>query len=312
MRVVVLTGGTGGVKLLMGLRFLVPETEIAVIVNTADNMYWNGLYVCPDVDTVVYALSGQLDLDKMWGVRNDTFNFIHQAQILGLEKTWFKIGDRDLAMHILRTYLMSRGYSLSSVVKYVCARLNIRARVIPMTDNHVETHVLTEMGDLHIQEFLVLHEAKLEPLGVKYVGIEQAEACPEAIHVLEKADLVIIGPSSPPVSILPIIYTRPIGEVLENIDAPRVAVSPLVGDRPVLGITDKFLKAIGCEPTVVGVAKLYRKYVTHMIIDKSDNCAVDKLRELGLVPITADIVMRDMEDAKRLAETILSIVHYCK
>ncbi len=303
-----LTGGTGGVKLLMGLRLLVPEEEITVIVNTADNMYWNGLYVCPDVDTVIYALSGQLDLRRMWGIHEDTFNFMHQAELLGLEKTWFRVGDRDLAMHVLRTHLMSQGYSLSSITRLVCARLGVRAQVIPMTNSHVETHVLTEIGDLHIQEFLVRHEAKLEPLGVRYEGIEHAEACPEAVYALEHADLIIVGPSSPPASILPILYTRPIGEVLESINVPRIAVSPLVGDRPIIGITDKLLKAIGQEPSLVGIAKLYRRYITHIVIDRSDAAAADRLRSLGMKPVLADIVMKSVEDAKRLAEVILSVV----
>jgi len=297
------------VKLLLGLVNVVPSHEIGVIVNTGDNMYWNGLYICPDVDSVIYALSGHLDLDRMWGIKGDTFNFMKQAQILGLEDTWFNIGDRDLAMHILRTYLMSRGYRLTEVIRYVASRLQISTQVLPMTDQHVETHILTEVGDLHIQEFLVKYGAQLEPLGINYVNIEHVSAPPEVVNLL-KSDLklVIIGPSSPPVSILPILRTKPIGELLEKLDVPRVAVSPIVKGRPVHGLTDKLLRVLGVEPSVVGVAEMYRKYITHMVIDRRDAEYANEIKKLGIDVIVTDIVMQSVEESIRLAKTIIEKV----
>ncbi len=296
-------------KLLLGLVNVVPSHEIGVIVNTGDNMYWNGLYICPDVDSVIYALSGHLDLDRMWGIKGDTFNFMKQAQILGLEDTWFNIGDRDLAMHILRTYLMSRGYRLTEVIRYVASRLQISTQVLPMTDQHVETHILTEVGDLHIQEFLVKYGAQLEPLGINYVNIEHVSAPPEVVNLL-KSDLklVIIGPSSPPVSILPILRTKPIGELLEKLDVPRVAVSPIVKGRPVHGLTDKLLRVLGVEPSVVGVAEMYRKYITHMVIDRRDAEYANEIKKLGIDVIVTDIVMQSVEESIRLAKTIIEKV----
>jgi len=306
LRITILTGGTGGVKLLLGLRHVVHEENINVIVNTGDDYLWNGLYVSPDVDTVIYALSDMLDLSKMWGVRDDTFNFLSQAEVLGLEKTWFKIGDRDLAMHILRTYLMSKGYKLSDICRYVCRRLRIHANVIPMTDDRVETHVLTDIGDLHIQEFLIKYRGEVEPLAVHYVGIEKARACREAIRALEKADIVIVGPSSPPVSILPILEVEPIGEVMRSIDKPKIAVMPMIGSRPIAGLTDKFLRAVGVEGSSLGVVKLYEKYgITHVVCDPEDRELVEYCNRRGTRTIVTNIVMNNIEDSIRLARTIL-------
>jgi len=294
---------------LMGLIHLLPQRNISVIVNTADNFVWNDLYVAPDIDSVVYALSGLLDTDKMWGVKNDTFNFLAQAKLLGLENTWFNIGDRDLAMHILRTYLMRRGYTLTDVTRYVCRRLGIEAEVLPMTDAHVETHVLTELGDLHLQEFLVKHGAKLRPLALRFVGIESAEATRHVLKALQEADLILIGPSSPPVSILPILRTRPIGDVLKKLDKPKIAVSPLVGSRPLKGLTDRFLEVLGYRGDVLGVAELYAEYgITHMVLHPEDERYVQDIRKLSIDVLLEDIIIRNVEDAIRLGKRILEVV----
>jgi len=306
LKVTVLTGGTGGVKFLLGLKHVVSEDNISIIVNTGDDYIWNGLYVSPDVDTVVYALSDILDISKMWGIKDDTFNFLQQCEILGLGDTWFKIGDKDLAMHVLRTYLMSKGYKLGDVCKYVCKRLGVRAEVIPMTDDRVETRILTEIGDLHIQEFLVKYCRELEPLAIRYVGIENAKARKEAIRALEKSDIVIIGPSSPPVSILPILETEPIGDVVRGLEKPKIAIMPMVRDRPIMGLTDKLLKAIGVEGSTLGVVKLYEKYgITHVVCDPEDNELIEYCKKRNINIICTNIIMRSVEDSIRLAESIL-------
>ncbi len=309
MKIALLTGGTGGVKLLLGLCKVLDPHNLKIIVNTGDNFTWNGLYIAPDVDTVVYALAGMLDLSKMWGVCGDTFHFLVQAEILGLESTWFRIGDKDLAMHVLRTHLMKRGYTLSQVTRYVCERLRVLAEVIPMTDAHVETHVLTEIGDLHIQEFLVKYSRSLTPLGITIRGVEEAEATREAINAIKSSDAVVLGPSSPPVSILPILSTRPIGDLLRRLDGPKIAISPLIGSRPVSGVTDKLLRALGYRGDVTGVAELYSKYgVTHMVVhkdEKEDN--IELIRGLGMEVIKENIVMESLDQAAKLAERVLKL-----
>ncbi len=306
LKVTVLTGGTGGVKFLIGLKEVIDEGNISVIVNTGDDYLWNGLHVSPDVDTVIYAFSNMLDLSKMWGVKDDTFNFLRQSELLGLRDTWFKIGDRDLAMHVLRTYLMSRGYKLGDVCKYVCKRLNIRARVIPMTDDKVETRILTEVGDLHIQEFLIKYEGSLEPLAIRYVGIESARAREEAIRALETSDLVIIGPSSPPVSILPILKTEPIGDVIRDLEKPKIVIMPMIRDRPIMGMTDKLLRAIGVEGSTIGIVKLYEKYnITHVVCDPRDSELIEYCKRRNINIVKTDIIMRSVEDSIKLAEIVL-------
>ncbi len=305
--IALLTGGTGGVKLLLGLYRIVNPDKLSVIVNTADNFVWNELYVAPDIDTVVYALADLLDLDKMWGIREDTFNFLNQARVLGLRDTWFNIGDRDLAMHILRTYLMRRGYTLTQITKYVLERLRIPVNVLPMTDMHVETHILTELGDLHIQEFLIKYSASLKPLGIVIVGIEHAKATHQVIRALEESDIIVIGPSSPPVSIFPILRTEPIGNLLRKLDKPKVAVSPMIGSRPVRGITDKLLEALGYRGDVIGVAELYSEYgVTHMVVHETESeDTINNIRKLGLNVVRENIIMKSINDSVRLARKIL-------
>jgi len=311
VKIVLLTGGTGGVKLLLGLRKIVDPHNLTVIVNTADNYVWNDLYVAPDVDTVVYALAELLDLSKMWGIRGDTFNFLSQAKILGLRDTWFNIGDRDLAMHVVRTYLMRRGYTLTQVTQYVCRRLGIQAKVLPMTDMHVETHILTEIGDLHIQEFLVKHEAKLRPLGITIIGIDRAEATEHVVQELKTADIVIIGPSSPPVSIYPILETKPIGDLIRKLDKPKIAISPMIGSKPIQGLTNLLLEALGYRGDVVGVVELYSKYnITHFVVhvDESD-VNVGEIRKLGIEVLRENIVLNSVDDSIHLVERILSYLN---
>ncbi len=307
VKIALLTGGTGGVRFLLGLRNVVDEENINIIVNTGDDYMWNGLHVSPDIDTVIYALSGILDLSKMWGVKDDTFNFLRQGELLGLRDTWFRIGDKDLAMHVLRTYMLKIGYTLEDFCRYVCERLRIRSKVIPMTNDRVETHILTEIGDLHIQEFLVKYNASLRPLAVLYRGVENAQASRSAVRSLEDSEIIIIGPSSPPVSILPILYTKPIGEIVREVDKPKIAIMPMIGSRPISGITDKLLEAIGVEGSSIGIAKLYyEKYnITHVVCDSKDIELIEYCRKKNIRTLATDITIRTVQDAEKLAKTIL-------
>ncbi len=307
MKVTLLTGGTGGVKLLLGLVEVLGINNVYIIVNTGDDFEWNGLYISPDLDTVIYALSGMLDLDKMWGIREDTFNFLNQAKILGLEDTWFNIGDRDLAMHILRTYLLKKGYKLSNICDYVCTRLGIPTNISPMTDCRVRTMILTEIGELNIQEFVVKYCKSLKPISIRFEGIENAYACIKAIKFLEKSDIVIIGPSSPPVSILPILYTNPIGDIIRKLNKPKICVLPMIGNRPISGVTDKLMEAIGYEGSSKGILELYSKFnITHIVCDFSDKDVIEYAYERKINVIIDNIVMKDKKDCIRLAEKILN------
>ncbi|RLF19108.1 MAG: 2-phospho-L-lactate transferase, partial [Thermoprotei archaeon] len=170
MKLVVLSGGTGTPKLIEGLRRILDDKEITVIVNVADNFWWNGLYVAPDVDTVLYLFANLLDTEKYWGIIGDTFNFLQQAKVYGIEMDWFNIGDKDLAVHLVRTMLLKKGYTLTQVTKYLAKRLDISAHILPATDDHIETYVLTNLGNLHIQEFLVKYRFQPEVYGITFPG----------------------------------------------------------------------------------------------------------------------------------------------
>ncbi len=307
MKIALLTGGTGGVKVLLGLLEVVPLEDLYVIVNTGDDFIWNGLYISPDLDSVIYALTGMLDLDKMWGIRDDTFNFLKQAELFGLENTWFKIGDKDLVIHVLRTSLLRKGYKLSDFCDYVCSRFKLPPNITPMTDHKVRTMILTELGELNIQEFLVKYSKKLTPIAIRYRGIENAKATSKAIYFLQKCDIIIIGPSSPPVSILPILKVKPIGKLLRSLNKPKICILPMIKDRPISGITDKLLRALGYEGKSIDVVKIYEKYgITHVVCDKSDDEVVQYLEKSNIKTIVTNIVINSVEDSKRLIEKIIN------
>jgi len=315
VKLVVLSGGTGTPKLLEGLRHVVPEEDITVVVNVADNFWWNDLYIAPDVDTVLYLFANILDTGKYWGIKEDTFNFLQQAKQYGLDWTWFNIGDRDLATHITRTLLMKRGYTLTQVTKYLASKLRIRATVLPATDNHVETYVLTNIGNLHIQEYLVKYRMEPEVHGITFLGLEKAKVTRDVITALEQADAIIIGPSNTVNSILPILKVQGLGEKIKELrgEVPVVAISPIVGNRPFSGPLHKFLKAIGYEPSSYSVAEILRDYVDAMVVDVRDREVGERIsKELEIYVITSNIVMTDLKSKIKLAREVVKIIESMK
>ncbi len=302
--ITVLSAGTGTPKFLIGLRKVVPDEEITVVVNTADDFVWNGLYVSPDLDTVTYLFADMLDTSRFWGVRGDTFNFLEQCKALGMRRLWFKIGDRDLATHVLRTYLMRRGFRLHEVTKYICSKLNVRANVMPMTNDRVRTYVLTDRGPLHIQEFVVKHRMRLEVYGITFKNLGKARPVP-GIEVVRRSKAVIIGPSNPVNGIGPILGVRGIREMIRELKVPKVLISPLVEDRPVSGVADKFMRILGYEPSILGLYEMFKDLITHIVIDVRDRKYVEVLRERNVEVIVTNIVMRSEDDSQRLAEDVL-------
>ncbi len=305
--IVFLSGGTGTPKLIEGFREIVSDNEIAVIVNTADDIYWNGLYVSPDLDTIIYLFADFLDKEKYWGLKSDTFNFLSQARKYGLEKTWFNIGDKDLAIHVIRTHLLNKGLSLTDFTKYITKKLGIKAHIYPMCNEHVETFVETVDGRvLNVQEYLVKYRFEPRVRRVFFKGIERAKATQEILQTILKAKVIIIGPSNPINSIGPILKVKGILQALKEAKAPVIAVSPIIGNKPVSGPADKFMRAHGFEPTPLGVAKYYKEIIDGLVIDIADKDIKPIIEDkFKIKVITAKTLMATLKDKVELARKIM-------
>lgn len=305
--ITLLTGGTGGLKLLKGFLDVLPQEEIAVIVNTGDDIELHGLYISPDLDSTVYLVAGLLDEEKFWGVRGDTFNCLEMMSRYGLP-SWFALGDRDLATHIWRTYLLRSGFQLSDVVKLMCDKLNVKTRILPMTNDKVQTYINTNLGLLSLQEFWVKHKGQPDVFGVEYRGAEDASAPPEVIDALRGSEAVIIGPSNPITSIAPILSIREIRETLKSIHCKKVAISPIIGGEAVSGPAAKLMRSLGFEVSPLGVARLYKGIADVLVFDRKDASLAEAVRATGVLPYITDILMINDKDSRRLALEIMRLV----
>lgn len=275
--ITVLTGGTGGAKFVDGLRYVVPPEELTLIVNTGDDMLWWGLHVSPDIDSVVYMLSGKLSPERGWGVEQDTFFCLKtMGEMHG--PAWFTVGDRDLAMHLLRTMLMAEGKTLSEATTEIARRLGIQSRVLPMTDSCVETRVLTSVGELSFQEYFVQRRYQDEAKQVRFAGAAQAVAAPGVIEAIRHAEFVVLAPSNPVTSIGPILAVPGVREALRKTKAEIAAVSPIVDGSAVTGPAGALLSSQGFAVSVAGVADYYRDFLDLLVVDTRDTAAAADLR----------------------------------
>lgn len=306
MRIVVLAGGVGGSKFLWGLVQEMDPEEVTAIVNTGDDIELHGLRICPDLDIVTYTLAGVVDTEKGWGVAADTFACLGMLSKYGLP-SWFNLGDRDLATHIFRTQALRQGRRLTEVADHIRQVLGVRARILPMSDDPVTTHILVSNGvlrALHFQEYLVQRGARDEIRGVEYRGCTRARATAEVLAALGEADLVFIAPSNPVASIGPILAVPGIRAALQAAAAPVVAVSPVVGGRSLKGPTDQFLQWAKEEVSPLGVARIYRAALggLHgMMIDRQDGERAAEIEALGIAVCVEDLVMGSPEDKRRVA-----------
>jgi LPPG:FO 2-phospho-L-lactate transferase len=300
--ITVLAGGTGSVKLVMGLAR--SAKDMTVISNVGDNIWLHGLYVCPDIDTIIYGLAGLLDAMRGWGIRGDSFDCLAQLKKLGAP-TWFNLGDRDLATHLLRTNMIKGGKSLSEVTSWMRDHYSVAARVIPATDGEVTTKIMTGMGEMHLQEFWVRHRGTPKVAGIKYDGVDKAAASHDAIDAVRRADVVIIAPANPVSSIGPIIALADLRKELVQNRGKVIAVSPLIGGRAVSGPALKYMKAIGLESSPVGVARYYSDFAGSFVISKSDHRLSPRIESLGMQVYETNITMKSRQDEVRLGRYIL-------
>jgi LPPG:FO 2-phospho-L-lactate transferase len=304
LNVTALAGGVGAARFLRGLARVIDPARLCVIVNTGDDEEFFGLHVSPDLDTVTYTLAGAVDQSKGWGLQEETFRCL---QALGryYADTWFGLGDADLATHLFRTQQLRQGKSLSEVTAAIARAWGVRATLLPMSDDPVRTVVHTEAGALPFQEYFVKRRSEGQVHKVEFRGIATATAAPGVSETITTADLVILPPSNPIVSIGPILALPGVRAALKKTPAPVVAVSPLVAGKPIKGPADRLLSGLGIEVSVMGVAGLYQDFLDTFVIDTQDANQRERLEQLGLTVIATDTIMSDMEKSVALARAVV-------
>lgn len=305
LRVVALAGGVGGAKLVDGLARVLPPEYLTVIVNTGDDFEHVGLDICPDLDTIVYTLAGVANPKTGWGRAGETWNFLGTLDELG-GPTWFRLGDRDLALHVERTRRLRSGWTLSEFTQQVCERFNIDVRVIPMSDDPVRTIVVTHEGELPFQEYFVAQRCEPVVCGFRFQGVELAKPAPGVVEALSTADAVVFCPSNPWVSLDPILAVPGIQPAIQS--KIVVGVSPIIGGKAIKGPTDKIYRELGIAPSALAVAEHYRQILTGFVCDREDHLLAEEIGQLGMKTLVSNTVMRGLDDRHRLALEIMAFL----
>ena len=298
MKVAALSGGVGGAKLAEGL--MRAGADLTVIANTGDDFEHLGLSICPDIDSLAYALAGLADRERGWGRAGETWSFMAAVGALGGE-TWFNLGDADLAMHVLRSERLARGEPLSTVTAGILRQLDVAARVIPATDQRLRTLVETESGRLAFQHYFVRERTAPGVAGFTFEGAETARPAPGALEALREADRIVICPSNPYISIDPILAVAGYRDAVQG----AVCVSPIVGGKAVKGPAAKMMAELGLEPSSLAVARHYRGLIRALVIDEADAHEAPAIEAEGMRAIVAPTLMAGPEDAERLARIVL-------
>lgn len=304
MRVCALAGGVGGAKLSAGLQEVLAPGALTVVVNTADDFDLWGLRICPDLDTVMYTLAGISNPETGWGLVGESFDALGMLARYG-EDTWFLLGDRDLATHVLRTARLRAGETLTTVTGALSGSLGVRSAVLPMSDEEVSTVLKTPAGILEFQEYFVRRGQRDEVLGVELRGVGEARPTDAVLEALAAADVVVFCPSNPIVSVGPILALPGMREALASSSAPKVAVSPIVGGRALKGPADRMMSSLGHEVSAAGVAAIYEGLVDGMVIDRVDVEERAGVEALGMQVLATDSVMRGAQDRARLAREVV-------
>ncbi|HET6642589.1 MAG TPA: 2-phospho-L-lactate transferase [Gaiellaceae bacterium] len=299
MNVTVLSGGVGGARFVQGLLDATDPAGVTVIGNVGDDVELYGLHVSPDIDTLLYTLGGVADEERGWGRVDETWNALRTATELGAE-TWFQLGDRDLGLHLARKQALERGEPLSAITERFARALGIAARILPATDDRLRTWVGVEEGELPFQEWFVLRRHEPEVLGVRFEGAETARPAPGVLEALREADLIVIAPSNPFVSIGPILAVEEIRAALADRHAPSVAVSPLIDGRAVKGPADRMLERFQGGTGPAQVTSCYKGLIDALVYDESDGEV-----ELDVRPLVTRTLMTDRVSRRRVAETAL-------
>jgi LPPG:FO 2-phospho-L-lactate transferase len=304
MKVCALAGGVGGAKLAAGLQEALPPGDLTVVVNTADDFDLWALRICPDLDTVMYTLAGISNPETGWGLVGESFEALNMLARYG-EDTWFMLGDRDLATHVLRTARLHAGQTLTTITGSLTGSLGVRSVILPMSDDMVSTALKTPVGLLEFQEYFVRRGQKDEVLGVELRGIEDARPTEAVLGAVAAADAVVFCPSNPVVSVGPILALPGMRDALAASSASKVAVSPIVGGKALKGPADRMLASLGHEVSAAGVAAMYEGLVDAMVVDRVDEGGRAGIESLGMRVLVTDSVMRDAADRTRLAREVV-------
>jgi len=309
LRVVELAGGVGGAKLAHGLQAHL-GSGLTVIVNTGDDLERHGLLVCPDHDTIMYTLAGIDNRDWGWGIAGETFASAEMLARYG-EETWFRLGDRDLATHIVRTRRLRAGERPTAVAAHLQDALGIPARILPMADEPVRTQVRTDEGWLDFQTYFVGRHQAPEVRELRFDGLDAARATPEVLDALARADAIVVAPSNPFLSVAPILGVpglRPAIDAARSRGVPIAAISGIIGGRALKGPADRILASLGHEATALGVARIYAPWVDLFVLDAVDEALAPAIRALGPDVLVTDTIMGDDAARARVAATVLEAV----
>ena len=306
MRIVALAGGIGGARFLRGVQHEVPDAELTIIVNTGDDTSMYGLRICPDLDTVMYTLGGGIDEERGWGRREETWQAKTELEAYGVPTAWFGLGDRDLATHLVRRQMLDAGFPLSQVTAALCDRWQPGAVLLPMSDDRVETHVVVDLPDgrraIHFQEWWIRHRAALKAHAIIAVGAEEATPAPGVLEAIEAADVVLLPPSNPVVSIGTCLQVKGIREAL--VGKTVVGVSPIIGGSPVRGMADACLEAIGVATSAEAVGRHYgAELLDGWLVDTTDAGVTVPGVEVRAVPL----LMTDLAATAAMARAALEL-----
>ncbi len=315
MRIVVLAGGIGGARFLRGLKRAAPDALITVVGNTGDDITLFGLRICPDLDTVMYTLGGGIHQEQGWGRADETFAVKDELAAYGAQPQWFGLGDRDVATHLVRTEMLAAGHSLTEATERLCARWRPGVRLLPMSDDRVETHVVMDDPDggagrvtAHFQEYWVRLRARPAARGVTLAGVDDAKPAPGVLAAIAEADVVLLPPSNPVVSVGVILSVPGVREAVEAASAPVVGLSPIVGGAPVRGMADRMLDAIGVETDAAAVALHYGpKLLDGWLVDTRDAAAVAPVERAGVACRAVPLMMTDLAATAEMARQALAL-----
>lgn len=303
---VTLAGGVGAARFLRGLLQVVPPSDVVAVVNVADDVELHGLWVSPDLDTVTYTLAGAIDPERGWGLQGETW---HAMEALGRYGgiTWFNLGDRDLATHLYRTHRRREGATLSEVTAEITRAWDLKLRVLPVSDDRVETRVvLAHSGDeVNFQEYFVKHRHAVAVSNVRFAGVEAASPAPGVLDAIASADAIVIAPSNPIVSIGPVLAVPGVRDAVAARRERTVAVSPIVGGAALKGPADRMLVELGHESSVVGVARIYADVASVLVVDRADAHLADAVEAEGMRCVVTDTIMSSPERAAALASVVL-------
>ncbi len=305
MKITALAGGIGAAKFLLGLARVIPPETLTIIANTGDDIELVGLRICPDIDTVTYTLAGVVNEQTGWGIAGDTFACMDWLARYG-EARWFNLGDRDFATHLYRTKELRQGRTLTEVTDTIRRALGVASRILPMSDAYTPTRVVTDEGEMHLQEYFVRRRCEPRIRAIHFDNLKAAQAAAGVETAILDADLVIICPSNPFISIAPILAVPGVRKAMGETAAQVVAITPIVAGRALKGPTAEMLKDLGHEVSAVGVARLYHDVVKLFVLDESDALLGSQVAALGLRVVTTDTVMRTLADKERLARFVIS------